>query len=221
MLSGAPFDDSSLVIDVIMYVSSPPSPYPVKHCRGFMLSLTRKVGYLAVGDCKWVLIWCIVRIDVQFIVSRRSYPLGWYADELEHEGFDTTGLLQSEGLCVKPSHEELIEVAYECRQQQEHGVLRHERLRQPCPSESVIHVIEYAFLAAPGPAKREKSSLTWNIPPKGVIFSDFICTFAMSLMILLVLYCSTKVSEKSDMAKSWAARLCRLLCKNFLLPRKL
>ena len=78
-----------------------------------------------------------------------SYPLGWYADELEHEGFDTTGLLQSEGLCVKPAHEELVEVAYECRQQQEHGVLRHERLRQPCPSESVIHVIEYAFLAAP------------------------------------------------------------------------
>ena len=35
-------------------------------------------------------------------------------------------------------------------------------------------------------------------------------TFAMSLMILLVFKCNTKVSEKSDMAKSWAARLCRL-----------
>ena len=34
------------------------------------------------------------------------------------------------------------------------------------------------------------------------IFSDFCCIFAMSLMILLVLICSTKVSEKSDMAKS-------------------
>ena len=45
-------------------------------------------------------------------------------------------------------------------------------------------------------------SKTKNIPPKAVIFSDFICTFAMSLMILLVLICSTKVSEKSDMAKS-------------------
>ena len=32
----------------------------------------------------------------------------------------------------------------------------------------------------------------------------------MSLMILLVLKRSTKVSEKTDMAKSWAARLCRL-----------
>ena len=45
-------------------------------------------------------------------------------------------------------------------------------------------------------------SKTKNIPPKAVIFSDFCCTFAMSLMILLVLICSTKVSEKSDMAKS-------------------
>ena len=35
-------------------------------------------------------------------------------------------------------------------------------------------------------------------------------TFATSLMILLVVKRSTKVSEKSDMAKSWAARLCRL-----------
>ncbi len=39
------------------------------------------------------------------------------------------------------------------------------------------------------------------------IFSDFMLTFAMSLMILLVLICSTKASEKSDMTKSWAARL--------------
>ena len=45
-------------------------------------------------------------------------------------------------------------------------------------------------------------SKTKNIPPKGVIFSDLICTFAMPLKFLLVLKCSTKVSEKSDMAKS-------------------
>jgi len=54
-------------------------------------------------------------------------------------------------------------------------------------------------------------SKTKNIPPKALIFSDFMLTFAMSLKIfLLVLKRSTKVSEKSDMAKSWAARLCRL-----------
>ena len=38
-----------------------------------------------------------------------------------------------------------------------------------------------------------------NIPPKGVIFSDFICTFAMPLKFLLVLKCTTKLSEIFDM----------------------
>jgi len=33
-------------------------------------------------------------------------------------------------------------------------------------------------------------------------FLGFLLTFAMSLMILLVLICSTKVSEISDMTKS-------------------
>ena len=41
-----------------------------------------------------------------------------------------------------------------------------------------------------------------NIPPKGVIFSDFICTFAMPLKFLLVLRCATKLSEIFDMTKS-------------------
>ena len=40
---------------------------------------------------------------------------------------------------------------------------------------------------------RSNLSKTKNIPPKALIFSDFCCTFAMSLMILLVLICSTKI----------------------------
>ena len=71
-------------------------------------------------------------------------------------------------------------------------------------------------------------SKTKNIPPKAVIFSDFICTFAifictvaMSLMILLVLICSTKVSEKSDMAKSWTARLCASLVEKLFVSQEL
>ena len=43
-------------------------------------------------------------------MSCRSYPLGRHADELEHEGFDAAGLLQSEGFCVQPADEELVEV---------------------------------------------------------------------------------------------------------------
>ena len=37
-------------------------------------------------------------------------------------------------------------------------------------------------------------------PPKEVTFSDFICTFAMSFGVFAMLFCSTKVGEKSDMA---------------------
>ena len=33
-----------------------PSPYPVKHYRGFMLPLTREFGYLSVSECKRILI---------------------------------------------------------------------------------------------------------------------------------------------------------------------
>ena len=49
-----------------------------------------------------------------------------------------------------------------------------------------------------------------NIPPKGVSFSDFICNFAMPDEVLFDYFCNTKLSESSGMAKSWAARLCRL-----------
>ena len=49
-----------------------------------------------------------------------------------------------------------------------------------------------------------------NIPPKGVSFSDLICIFAMPDEVLFDYFCNTKLSESSDMAKSWAARLCRL-----------
>ena len=46
-------------------------------------------------------------------------------------------------------------------------------------------------------------------PPKGVSFSDFICTFAMSYYDLRFFSnCNTKISEKSDMAKSWVTFCC-------------
>ena len=61
-----------------------------------------------------------MRVDVQFIVPCRPYPLGGHADcarlcrfackELEDKGFDTACFLQSEGFCVKPVHKELVEV---------------------------------------------------------------------------------------------------------------
>ena len=87
-----------------------------------------------------------MRVDVQLIEPCRPYPLCGHADKLEDEGFDAAVFLQSESFRVQSAHEEFVEVSYECRQQQEHCVLSHERLRQPCPSESVVHVVEDAFL---------------------------------------------------------------------------
>ena len=80
-----------------------------------MLSVTREFGFLAVSECKRVL-----------IVPCRPYPLGWHADELEDEGLDPAALLQTEGFCVNPFHEELVEVADDSREQEEHGVLCNE-----------------------------------------------------------------------------------------------
>ena len=42
-----------------------------------------------------------------------------------------------------------------------------------------------------------------KIPPKGVSFSDFICTFTMPCYdFRLFSNCNTKISEKSETAKS-------------------
>ena len=55
-------------------------------------------------------------------------------------------------------------------------------------------------------------------------FSDFICTFAMPNEVLFDYFCNTKLSESSNMAKSWAAWLVQVTgsaacqSKNFLLP---
>lgn len=38
--------------------------------------------------------------------------------------------------------------------------------------------------------------------PKGVIFSDYICTFAMSFRVLFVFKSNTKISKISNMTKS-------------------
>ena len=40
-----------------------------------------------------------------------------------------------------------------------------------------------------------------KITPKGVIFSDYICTFAMSFRVLFF-FCNTNINEISDVAKS-------------------
>ena len=53
----------------------------------------------------------------------------------------------SESLGVKLANDGLIEIVYQCRKQKEYGVLCHERLGEPVPAESVVHIIEYTLFA--------------------------------------------------------------------------
>jgi hypothetical protein len=45
---------------------------------------------------------------------------------LKQEGFDSAALLQDEVFCVKPFHENLVEVADDGHEQEKYGVFRHE-----------------------------------------------------------------------------------------------
>ena len=56
---------------------------------------------------------------------------------------------------------------------------------------------------APGESMESNCSMIEKIPPKGVSFSDFICTFAAPCYdFRLFSNCNTKISKKSDTAKS-------------------
>ena len=74
-------------------------------------------------------------------------PLGRYGDEAEDKSLDATRFLEPESLGVKLANDGLIEIVYQCRKQKEYGVLCHERLGEPVPAESVVHIIEYTLFA--------------------------------------------------------------------------
>ena len=52
-------------------------------------------------------------------------------------------------------------------------------------------------------------------PPKGVRFSDFICTFAIPFRVLFVFYCNTKTSNVSGMASPEQHIVAPALIKKF------
>ena len=76
----------------------------------------------------------------------RSSPIWRYRDKAEDESLDTAGGLQSESLQVMSAEEQLIKVSDECREDEGDGIFRHERPRQPFPSEAIVKVVEYALL---------------------------------------------------------------------------
>ena len=54
-------------------------------------------------------------------------------------------------------------------------------------SENAVKTQIYAAIIAYCLVVIVKEIIVWKIPPKGVIISDFICTFAMLLMIIACL----------------------------------
>ena len=56
--------------------------------------------------------------------------------------------LESEPLCVKSVDNGLVEVTNKCSKKKEHGVLCHEGFGQSVPSETIVHIIEDAFLSS-------------------------------------------------------------------------
>ena len=74
-------------------------------------------------------------------------PLGRYGDEAEDKSLYATRFLEPESLGVKLANDGLIEIVYQCRKQKEYSVLLHERLGEPVPAESVVHIIEYTLFA--------------------------------------------------------------------------
>ena len=89
----------------------------------------------------------VTGIDVKHILSSRLDPFCRHGNELEDEGPYSACLLQPEIGKWNTRQQELVEVVNERGHHQECGILRHEGPWQMAPSEAVVHLIEYAFLA--------------------------------------------------------------------------
>ena len=89
----------------------------------------------------------VLRVDIQHVSPCGHDPLGRYGDESEDKSLYATRLLEPERLGVKPAHNGLVEIAYQCGKQKENCILVHERLWEPAPSKSVVHVVKDALLA--------------------------------------------------------------------------
>ena len=76
-------------------------------------------------------------------------PFGRYSNEFEDEGLDSACALEVEFSHWQFCHYVFVEIVYQSGHKEECGVLGHERLRQMFPPESVVHLVEDTFLAAP------------------------------------------------------------------------
>ena len=88
------------------------------------------------------IVW-FVGVDVEFVLSCRSDQLGRNADEPEQDALDPVcGLDTKEDCHERHCHDVPVEVGSHGGEEQENGVLVHERLWQVRPSEVVVLAVE-------------------------------------------------------------------------------
>ena len=173
---------------------------------------TLKVGISAVSESKRVLVWYVVRVDVQLMQAVQfrgrieviAPACVRCIGRIAHGQFWNRSQNSVRTTCAQSGMKR--EMGHQVAGHILHTVATTEVDACQWTYNLTILIAEWCAPDAQHfvynrSHKTGKSSLTWNIPPKGVILSDFICTFATSLMILLVVKRRTKVSEKSGMAK--------------------
>ncbi len=119
------------------------TPYPTKRLEAIRIVIHQ---VMALSEIQ-IGIRLVTGIYVKHILPGSPDPFGRHGDELEDEGSYSACLLQPEIAQWDTRQQELVEVVNERGHHQECGILRHERLWQMAPSEAVVHLIEYAFLA--------------------------------------------------------------------------
>ena len=87
-------------------------------------------------------------IDVEHALPCCPYPLGGHCDETEEEALDPVRGFHPEETHEGQRDDIQVEVGGHGGEQQEHGVLVHERLGQVCPSEIVVLPVEHLLCRA-------------------------------------------------------------------------
>ena len=68
----------------------------------------------------------VLRVDIQHVSPCGHDPLGRYGDESEDKSLYATRFLEAKSLGVKPAHDGLVEIVYQCSKQKKDSILRHE-----------------------------------------------------------------------------------------------
>ena len=87
---------------------------------------TGKKGFLSEFCFEGFCISAVLCVDIQHVLPCSHDPLGRYGDESEDKSLYATRFLEPKSLGVKPAHDGLVEIVYQCSKQKKDSILRHE-----------------------------------------------------------------------------------------------